>query len=104
MTDKKQTTTEIALDILAFAHICVRCGFEDSVKNCRLFVEMCNEAGFRTARGQRFTYMGFRQMFARMDDDVKKKALEEFGANDIEFSYVGYGACEDVDVANVEVE
>lgn len=73
----KQSTTEIACDIIAFASVCIKCGFEDSIMNQRLFVEMVNEAGFRTARGEEFTYMGFRQMMARLDPAVKKKVVEE---------------------------
>jgi hypothetical protein len=73
----KQSTTEIALDIIAFGSICIKCGFDEALMNQRLFVEMVNEAGFRTSRGEEFTYMGFRQMMARLDPVLKKKVVEE---------------------------
>ena len=88
LQEHKQSQTEIALDIIAFASLCVKCGFEDSVANNQLFVEMVNEAGFRTPRGDKFTYMGFRQMMRRLPDEVKRKAVEEMHGNDISFDYI----------------
>lgn len=73
----RQSSTEIALDIIAFTSICIKCGFEDSVYNQRLLVEMINEAGFRTSRGEKFTYMGYRQMMARLDPELKRKIVQE---------------------------
>lgn len=89
VNEVKQSQTEIALDIIAFASICIKCGFEDSVANNQLFVEMVNEAGFRTARGEKFTYMGFRQMMRRLPEEMKRKALEEIGSSMIEVTEVG---------------
>lgn len=75
--EQKQSSNEIALDIIAFTSVCIKCGFEDSVFNQRLLVEMINEAGFRTTRGEEFTYMGYRQMMARLDPELKKKVVQE---------------------------
>lgn len=86
---KPQSTTEIALDIIAFTSICIKCGFEDSVFNQRLLVEMINEAGFRTARGEEFTYMGYRQMMARLDPELKRKIVSECTESRLTETYVG---------------
>lgn len=64
-------TTELALDIAAFANILAKTGFEDALSNQKLFVEMCNEAGFRTVKGLEFTQMSYRQMMARLPQNIK---------------------------------
>lgn len=87
--EKAQSSTEIALDIIAFVSVCIKCGFEDSVNNQRLLVEMINEAGFRTTRGEEFTYMGFRQMMARLDPALKKKIVEECTEARLVETYIG---------------
>jgi len=73
----RQSSTEIALDIIAFTSVCIKCGFEEAVFNQRLLVEMINEAGFRTSRGEEFTYMGYRQMMSRLDPELKRKIVQE---------------------------
>ncbi len=95
--EQKQSSTEIALDIIAFVSVCIKCGFEDSVNNQRLLVEMVNEAGFRTPRGEEFTYMGFRQMMARLDPAMKKKIVEECTESRLTEHYVGPAEIETYD-------
>lgn len=85
----KQSSTEIACDIIAFTSILIKHGFDDAVANQRLLVAMVNEAGFRTPRGDEFTYMGFRQMMARLDPAIKAKVVAE--CTDVRFSEVLIG-------------
>lgn len=80
---KYNNTTELALDIAAYASLLVKMGFCECVTNQKLFVEMCNEAGFRTITGKEFSQMSFRKMFARLpmraSDEVRK--LFEWGTH-----------------------
>lgn len=75
---QKYTTTELALDIAAYASLLVKMGFDECVTNQKLFVEMCNESGFRTLTGKEFTQMSFRQMFTRLQPHAKKQVREVF--------------------------
>lgn len=95
--EQKQSSNEIALDIIAFTSICIKCGFEDSVFNQRLLVEMINEAGFRTTRGEEFTYMGYRQMMARLDPELKRKIVSECIESRLTEHYVGPAEIETYD-------
>lgn len=95
--EQKQSSNEIALDIIAFTSVCIKCGFEDSVFNQRLLVEMINEAGFRTTRGEEFTYMGYRQMMARLDPELKRKIVSECTASRLTEHYVGPAEIETYD-------
>lgn len=70
--------TELALDIAAFASILAKTGFEEILLNQKLFVEVCNEAGFRTVRGKQFTQMSFRQMMDRLPRQTKYKIKDLF--------------------------
>ncbi len=77
------TSSELALDIAAYASLLVKLGYDDCVTNQKLFVEMCNEAGFRTTTGKEFTQMSFRQMFARLPRGVKREVRETFSWGNI---------------------
>ena len=85
----KQSATDIAKDIIAFVSVCIKMGFEESVNNQRLLVEMVNEAGLRTVRGEEFTYMGFRQMMARLPESVKKEMIAECADARFTETYIG---------------
>ncbi|MGL5581371.1 MAG: hypothetical protein ACRDCE_10475, partial [Cetobacterium sp.] len=63
---KENTRLELAKDILAFASILNKFGGESILENQTLFIEVLNEAGFRTQTGKEFTKMGFRNMFQRL--------------------------------------
>ncbi len=75
---KYTNTNELAQDIAAFASILVKMGHCDCVENQKLFVEMCNEAGFRTITGKEFTQMSFRQMFGRLPKHIKEEVKKQF--------------------------
>ena len=91
------SSTEIALDIMAFAQICIRLGFEESVENQRVFVGMINEIGFRTPRGDEFTYMGYRKMMERLPKEIRDRGIEELCGNSlVEINY-GYNEIETYD-------
>jgi hypothetical protein len=71
-------TTELALDLAAYASLLVKMGYDECVTNQKLFVEMCNETGFRTTTGKEFTQMSFRQMFSRLAENKKQEVREIF--------------------------
>lgn len=73
MNKANQKQVTLAKDIMAFALICVRMGFEDSLNNQKLFVEMCNEAGFRTVTGKEFSQMSYRHLFGRLPMRAKQE-------------------------------
>ncbi|AAQ64365.1 anti-sigma70 protein [Vibrio phage KVP40] len=77
-TTTYKSTPELALDIAAYASLLVKMGYDECVTNQKLFVEMCNEAGFRTTTGKEFTQMSFRQMFARLPQGTKREVRESF--------------------------
>lgn len=72
---------ELAKDIAAFASITAKVGFEDCLTNQKLFVEMCNEAGFTTVSGKPLTQMNFRHMMGRLPDEVKLEIRDSFDFN-----------------------
>ncbi|CAL9992254.1 anti-sigma factor [Vibrio phage K567] len=71
-------TKELALDIAAYASLLVKMGYCECVENQKLFVEMCNEAGFRTVTGKEFSQMSFRQMFARLPARISEEIKAQF--------------------------
>lgn len=75
--------SELALDIAAYASLLVKMGHCDCVTNQKLFVEMCNEAGFRTITGKEFSQMSFRKMFFRLPKRIKDEVRKifEWGEN-----------------------
>lgn len=77
-TDNKQKMIELALDLAAFGNIVAKVGFEDCLTNQRLFVEMCNEAGFRTISGKPLTQMNFRRIMGTAPDNVKQEIRNSF--------------------------
>ena len=70
-------TNELALAIAAFGSILIKFGFEDILENQTLFMEVCNQAGFRTITGKEFNKMSFRQMFARLGSETIEKIRNE---------------------------
>lgn len=87
---KKPNTNEIVLDILAFSTLLVKLGFEDILSNFHVFTEVVNESGFRTERGNEFTYMGLRQTLRRLDKSVMEKFLDEQSAYESDDVYLDY--------------
>lgn len=75
---KLNKSVELVKDIFAFAVILTRFGYSDSVANQSLFVEMLNEAGFRTVTGMEFTPQNFHIMIRRLHPRVKSELQEEF--------------------------
>jgi len=94
---KMQSSNEIAADIMAMANICIRLGNDELVENQKLWVEFLNEAGFRTVRGEEFTYMSYRQMMARLDPEFKKKIVAELCGNVHSETLLGYEEIETYD-------
>jgi hypothetical protein len=94
---KLQSANEIAADVMTFANICLRLGFDESVNNQKVFVEMINEAGFRTVSGKKFTYMSYRQMMNRLDDDFKRKIIAELCGNTHSETLLGHESIETYD-------
>jgi len=97
MNNKTQSTNEIAADIMAMANICIRVGNEELVNDQKLWVEFLNEAGFRTVRGEEFTYMSYRQMMARLDKDFKAKIVSELCGNTVSETLIGHEEIETYD-------
>jgi hypothetical protein len=61
-------TEELIFDILAFRSILFKMQFDECAENESLFVQMLNEAGYRTVTGKEFSLMGYRKMMERADN------------------------------------
>ena len=70
---------ELIKDIFAYGALFARLGFEECISTQTMFVEMLNEAGFKTSSGKNFSKQSFRQMISRLDSRVKKGLKEEIG-------------------------
>jgi len=67
----KLLSKELYFDIIAFMSILYKTGFDECVEKEVLFVEMLNEAGFKTVQGKEFSLMSYRLFMNRMDEEVK---------------------------------
>ena len=72
------SSKELALDLASFASALMKLGFDDIVTNQKLFVEVCNESGFRTVTGLEFSQMSFRQVFGRLGSGGIAEVAELF--------------------------
>lgn len=80
-------TKELIADLIAFRSILYKLGFDESADEEKIFVEMANEAGFRTTTGAPLTYMGYRQMFKRADQDEIREVVKSVSRDRIVFSF-----------------
>lgn len=85
----KMKTAELCKDIFAFAVLLTRFGYEDSVKNQRLFIEMLNEAGFRTVTGVKFTQQSMYSMIKHLHSNIITEIKEEFSESLHAMAFVG---------------
>ena len=73
----KVLSTELYYDIVAFMSVLYKMGFDESVENESLFVEMLNESDFRTVQGKPFSIMSYRLFMSRMCEEVKYNLKNE---------------------------
>ena len=70
MAQKKAKTEELIKEIIVFRQILFKIGCDDAAENEKVFVEVLNEYDFTNSYGKPLTYMGYRQMMERADQDM----------------------------------
>jgi len=72
----KLKSTELYYDIISYMSILCKMGYENTVDNDLLLVEVLNETGFRTVQGHEFSNNSYRNFMNRMDSAAKDHVID----------------------------